>query len=128
VLAGSLTMTFFDTDGVAFEPGVGEVFTVLTAAGGIDGAFDGVGDTLHNGRRYEWELAYTPGAVEARVARVTTIGCTADIDGDGELTVFDQIAFMNAFEHGHPWADVDGDGTPTLFDFLAFLNAFDAGC
>lgn len=34
------------------------------------------------------------------MVRVTTIGCQADIDGDGELTIFDQIAFMNAFDAG----------------------------
>ena len=27
-----------------------------------------------------------------------------------------------------PLADLDGDGELTLFDFLAFQNAFDAGC
>jgi len=27
-----------------------------------------------------------------------------------------------------PRADFDGDGDFTIFDFLAFQNAFDAGC
>ncbi|MEO1009154.1 MAG: FG-GAP-like repeat-containing protein [Planctomycetota bacterium] len=55
-------------------------------------------------------------------------GCPADIDGDGELTLFDFLAFQNAFDAGTPLADFDGDGELTLFDFLAFQNAFDAGC
>ncbi|MEQ8317201.1 MAG: GC-type dockerin domain-anchored protein [Phycisphaerales bacterium] len=54
--------------------------------------------------------------------------CTADFDGDGELTLFDFLAFQNAFDAGDPAADFDGDGDLTLFDFLAFQNAFDAGC
>ena len=54
--------------------------------------------------------------------------CAADMDGDGELTLFDFLAFQNAFDSGDPVADFDGDGELTLFDFLAFQNAFDAGC
>ncbi|MGD1915777.1 MAG: PQQ-binding-like beta-propeller repeat protein [Phycisphaerales bacterium] len=54
--------------------------------------------------------------------------CFADFDGDGELTIFDFLAFQNAFDRGDVLADCDGDGTLTLFDFLCFQNAFDAGC
>ncbi|MFI4882663.1 MAG: GC-type dockerin domain-anchored protein [Phycisphaerales bacterium JB064] len=56
------------------------------------------------------------------------VACPADFDGDGELTIFDFLAFQNAFDAGDPAADFDGDGELTLFDFLAFQNAFDAGC
>ncbi|UYV12496.1 MAG: hypothetical protein NCW75_14510 [Phycisphaera sp.] len=54
--------------------------------------------------------------------------CRADIDGDGVLTIFDFLAFQNAFDSGDLLADFDGDGVLTLFDFLAFQNEFDAGC
>ncbi|MEO1008257.1 MAG: GC-type dockerin domain-anchored protein [Planctomycetota bacterium] len=54
--------------------------------------------------------------------------CPADFDGDGELTLFDFLAFQNAFDLGEASADFDGDGELTLFDFLAFQNAFAAGC
>ncbi len=54
--------------------------------------------------------------------------CVADIDGDGDLTLFDFLAFQNLFDAGDLAADFDGDGDLTLFDFLAFQNAFDAGC
>ena len=54
--------------------------------------------------------------------------CQADFDGDGELTLFDFLAFQNAFDARDPLADFDGDGELTIFDFLAFQNAFDAGC
>ncbi len=56
------------------------------------------------------------------------VPCPADLDGDGELTLFDFLAFQNLFDAGDPAADFDGDGRLTLFDFLAFQNAFDAGC
>ena len=55
-------------------------------------------------------------------------GCPADFDGDSQLTLFDFLAFQNAFDAGDPRADFDGDGELTLFDFLAFQSAFDAGC
>lgn len=55
--------------------------------------------------------------------------CRADVDGDGELTIFDFLGFQNAFDAGDiSVADFDGDGALTIFDFLAFQNEFDAGC
>ncbi len=55
-------------------------------------------------------------------------GCRADIDGDGELTLFDFLEFQNLFDAGDLQADFDEDGELTLFDFLEFQNQFDAGC
>ncbi len=55
-------------------------------------------------------------------------GCRADFDEDGQLTIFDFLAFQNAFDAGDLRADFDGDGQLTIFDFLAFQNEFDAGC
>jgi len=54
--------------------------------------------------------------------------CVVDIDGDGQLTVFDFLAFQTAFDARDPLVDFDGDGRWTIFDFLAFQTAFDAGC
>ncbi len=57
-----------------------------------------------------------------------TAECDADFDGDGALTIFDFLAFQNAFDMGLRSADFDGDGRINIFDFLAFQNAFDRGC
>ena len=54
--------------------------------------------------------------------------CAADLDADGELTIFDFLAFQNRFDAGSLETDFDGDGALTIFDFLAFQNAFDLGC
>ena len=54
--------------------------------------------------------------------------CRADLDGDGDLSIFDFLEFQNLFDAGDPTADFDGDGELTIFDFLAFQNEFDAGC
>ncbi|UYV13446.1 MAG: integrin alpha [Phycisphaera sp.] len=52
----------------------------------------------------------------------------ADLDGDGELTLFDFLAFQNAFDAGDPIADFDGNGVLNIFDFLNFQNQFADGC
>ena len=54
--------------------------------------------------------------------------CPADLDGDGELTLFDFLQFQNFFASGDLRADFDGDGSLTLFDFLEFQNQFAIGC
>ncbi|MEO1008718.1 MAG: PQQ-dependent sugar dehydrogenase [Planctomycetota bacterium] len=54
--------------------------------------------------------------------------CLADIDGDGELTIFDFLEFQNLFDAGDLAADINGDGELTVFDFLEFQNLFGAGC
>lgn len=69
-------------------------------------------------------------ALTNRMYRVTDSAepCRADLDGDGELTLFDFLAFQNLFGSGDLRADFDGDGALTLFDFLAFQNEFAIGC
>ncbi len=62
------------------------------------------------------------------VAFALEAGCDADFDGDGSLTIFDFLAYQNAFDSGETAADCDDDGSLTIFDFLCFQNAFDAGC
>jgi len=55
-------------------------------------------------------------------------GCRADLDGDGELTLFDFLQFQSLFDAGDPAADWDGDGELNIFDFLGYQNDFLAGC
>ena len=75
---------------------------------------------------------YTPNANPSYIDDVLLVevvgACRADIDGDGVLTIFDFLAFQNAFDAGDLLADFDGDGALTIFDFLTFQNEFDAGC
>jgi len=55
-------------------------------------------------------------------------GCYADCDGDGDLTLFDFLCFVNAFNAQQGYANCDGNGSLDLFDFLCYVNAFNAGC
>ena len=64
----------------------------------------------------------------AHIFDLVCLLCRADLDGDGELTFFDFLAFQNLFAAGDLRADFDGDGVLTFFDFLAFQNEFAAGC
>jgi len=73
-----------------------------------------VGEVVATGAAYIFDLA--------------CLLCRADLDGDGELTFFDFLAFQNLFAAGDLRADFDGDGALTFFDFLAFQNEFAAGC
>ena len=75
----------------------------------------------------EFPFTGTP-ALGTFTIELVDVSCTADFDSDGSLSIFDFLAYQNAFDAGDPLADLDGDGSLTLFDFLAFQNLFDAGC
>ncbi|UYV13917.1 MAG: hypothetical protein NCW75_06415 [Phycisphaera sp.] len=111
----------FDTDAVGGDPLIGYI------PGGADIESDGTNVTaivLAQGDPYDFVQRY------AIIGDGSPCGsdCRADIDGDGALTIFDFLAFQNAFDAGDLLADFDGDGALTIFDFLAFQNEFDAGC
>ncbi|MEQ8318574.1 MAG: integrin alpha [Phycisphaerales bacterium] len=108
----------FRIDGSVENDGVG---SVVSAAGDVND--DGNADLLI-GTRDQITGDNDIGAYVVFGRR----SCPADLDGDGELTIFDFLEFQNLFATGDPRADFDGDGDLTLFDFLAFQNAFDAGC
>ena len=98
--------------------------------GGVSGdraAIDAVAAVPGGSLFVAGEFSHAGGVVSSGIAEWRT-PCRADIDGDGELTIFDFLAFQNAFDAGDPLADFDGDGELTIFDFLAFQNAFDVGC
>lgn len=56
------------------------------------------------------------------------LSCPADLDGDGDRTVLDFLAFQNLFEAGDPRADFCYDRRLDIFDFLEFFNQFEIGC
>ncbi|MEQ8844815.1 MAG: GC-type dockerin domain-anchored protein [Phycisphaerales bacterium] len=105
---------FLDSKGVSYPAGYTFSFVSAISADGNWIAGWGYPDTLAN--------------IQTWVAFVGSDTCAADFDGDGELTLFDFLAFQNAFDMGDLAADFDGDGELTLFDFLAFQNAFAVGC
>ncbi|MEQ8318289.1 MAG: GC-type dockerin domain-anchored protein [Phycisphaerales bacterium] len=124
-----------DVDGLA--AGGGEVFLLTDNAdanGGVHHIYDLATGTFSTADSPYPAPAGTPlapnptGGAAYTPSLLDVGGCLPDIDGDGELTLFDFLAFQNLFDAGDLAADFDGDGSLTLFDFLAFQNAFDAGC
>ncbi len=77
---------------------------------------------------YFHSLEFSDPALHPQLVLVLVDTCRVDLDGDGELTIFDFLAYQNLFDAGDLIADFDGDGELTIFDFLAFQNEFDAGC
>lgn len=54
--------------------------------------------------------------------------CYPDFTGDGNLDLFDFLAYMNSFNGGEVQSDCTGDGALDIFDFLCFVNSFNQGC
>ncbi|MEL7483879.1 MAG: beta-propeller fold lactonase family protein [Planctomycetota bacterium] len=54
--------------------------------------------------------------------------CTADTNGDGELTPADFNAWVQAFNTQSPACDQNGDGLCSPQDFNAWVANFNAGC
>lgn len=94
----------------------GLFFVGLISDGPITKIAFGVSDAVSTGWNAD-NLMYAGGA-----------GCYPDFDGDGDLTLFDFLAYVNAFNAGADAADCDDDGGLTLFDFLCYVNAFNTGC
>lgn len=59
---------------------------------------------------------------------VVRAACEADVDGNGELDVFDFLEFQNLFSAGDGRADCDENGKLDIFDFLCFINLYAGGC
>ncbi len=96
------------------------------ATGAIVVARDG--NVIVNGEHWDyWSLA---GSAVAEDQIQWLLECPADLDGDGDLTVFDFLEFQNRFDGGGTtgFADFCYDGRLDVFDFLEYFNLFDAGC
>jgi len=86
------------------------------------------GQVIVNG--WEWtDWSSGDGAAMATDQIEWLISCPVDVDGDGTLDLFDLLEFQSLFVAGDPAADwFDYDGKLTVFDFLAYFDAFEVGC
>jgi hypothetical protein len=125
-LGGVLQLSLVDQ----FVPVAGQQFTVLTASGGIAGAFASILPPPGGPAGLAYEALYTPTSVTLRVVG----GCYPNCDGSTVapiLNVLDFNCFLNGFAAGNTYANCDGSTVaPVLnvLDFNCFLNRFSAGC
>jgi hypothetical protein len=116
----------------------------------VDASATRVRFALHDGpeviwsAEHHWQLCYIApewgvgllqycdeggGSFRAAVDRVqVTVGCGADLDDDGVLTVGDFVAFVNRWTARSCAADMSDDRQLNITDLMLFHNAFAAGC
>jgi hypothetical protein len=109
--AEGLSRDFTSLSEAADEAGISRIY------GGIHYDFDNI-EGLSSGRALGNYIA--DGFFAKR--------CRSDLDGDGALTLFDALAFQNAYETGAAAADFTSDGELTVADYLRFIDDFTAGC
>jgi hypothetical protein len=103
--------------------------TTWSFAGGNGAVAFAGGDVIMGVRGWGSRMASCAGAARGLVNIFELdSSCPADLDRDGQLTIFDFLAFTSLFDDGAPEADFEPDGELTIADFLAFQNEFDAGC
>lgn len=69
-----------------------------------------------------------PDMLEVIVRFYGTTICADDFNMDGTVNTTDFLAFMNAYQNGHPWADVNRDGVIDTRDVAAYLSVYQEGC
>jgi hypothetical protein len=70
-----------------------------------------------------------PATAYSHAIITATLGCLADIDGDGQVTVNDFIRFLVYFNNGNLRAcDFSGNGVLDVGDFVGFINAVNTPC
>lgn len=125
IIGESSSLEFMLDPGII--PSVGQQFVLITANGGIFGAFtDIVLPSNADGVPLSWDLQYNATNLILEVIEKNT--CPADLNGDGALDFFDVSAFLAAFSSLDPAADFNNDGGFDFFDVSAFLSAFGLGC
>lgn len=122
----NLTVKSATLDGVAMD--LSSTPTVVGVRGGVFLSCILLDDSLVGFHLNDEQVFGEDRIRTAAILTVALADCEADLDGDGELTLFDFLEFQTLFDAGDPLADLDGDGSFTLFDFLAFQTSFAAGC
>jgi hypothetical protein len=56
------------------------------------------------------------------------LGCPADCDFSGTLSILDFICFQSLFQSGDLGADINQDGALSIVDFITFQTLFQNGC
>ena len=118
--------------GGGFTPNVGDVFTILSATGGVTGLFAPNVTTVVGSTTYHWDVIVNAADVVLRLASIAP--CYANCDGSSAapvLNVADFICFQNKYAAGSTQANCDNSTIAPILnigDFVCFMNKYSAGC
>ena len=113
VLDGTLELSLAG----GFVPTLGNSFSILSAAGGVNGSFDAITQPADMPIGLAFSVAYNPTLVQLQVVSVPTF--PADFDHDGDVDGDDLVQWQGDFGlNGESDSDSDGDSDGA--DFLAW--------
>jgi hypothetical protein len=130
-LAGELAVDMFNIGNGQYVPQIGDEFTVIVAAGGLNGAFAGAPISCASTEQYHWQVIYEPNEVTIRLAAITD-GFPGDLNCDCIVSVGDISAFVLALTDADAYAslypdcgienaDVNADGVVSVGDISGFV-------
>lgn len=121
-LDGVLAPTLFDDGGGLFAPSLGDIFTIITAPGGIVGQFDSVIQPLGMPTGLLFEVQYTANSVSLFMD--TTYA--ADFDRDGDVDNIDYGIWRAAFGLNN-FGDANGDSLTNAADYVVWRDQYGLG-
>ena len=121
-LDGALAPTLFDDGGGLFAPSLDDVFTIITAPGGIVGQFDSVIQPRGLPTGLLFEVQYTANSVSLFMD--TTYA--ADFDRDGDVDNVDYGIWRGAFALNN-YGDANGDSLTDAADYVVWRDQYGLG-
>lgn len=124
-LAGEIDVLLINAGAGLLLPELGDGFTVLTAVGGVDGAFAITPITNVGGELYEWDVEHNANNVTVRLASVS--GLLGDYNSDGIVDAADYTVWLDTLgEDALLAADGNQDGLVNQADYEVWSDNFGA--
>jgi hypothetical protein len=121
-LDGVLAPSLIDDGGGLFVPESGDVFTILTAPGGVVGEFESLVQPLGLPTGLLFEVAYSANSVSLFID--TTY--EADFDRDGDVDNADYSIWKSAYGDNN-YGDANGDFLTDAADYTVWRNQLGSG-
>ncbi len=123
VLDGTLAVELVDVGSGLFVPSVGDMFTILTAMGGVTGSFATENlPMVAGGRGLTWQVHYNASDVTLELA----FALTGDYNGNGVVDAADYTVWRDSLDQMGSGlaADGDGDGAIDADDYGVWASHF----
>jgi len=81
--------------------------------------------------RFDADIGYVTGTKLGKYVvknHMRVVGCVADFNADGAVTIADLNAFTRRYERGDAKADINNDGAVDVFDLERFMDFYADGC